>query len=323
MNMKIVKPGSVPEKQTHTTVDTLELTHKLVNSWKAPPFQRDLKINAKVIAVSEEILRAGGVLPGILTIGIFDGDTYVVDGQHRIAAWQQTSLTTGYADVRMHFFESLADMANEFVKLNSQLVKLRPDDILRGYEASNVTLQRIRRKCGFVGYDMVRRSDKAPVLSMSVLLRMWAGSKTEFPAPVNSMDALKSMDEEETNNAIDFVQLCYDAWKRDVEYARLWSAVNLILCAWLYRRTVLGQHMSPSSRVTRMKKEEFRQGLLALSAESQYLDYLIGRNTGERDRAPAYNRIKAIFQRRFYAETSKKIQLPQPAWSHGTTMQRR
>jgi len=316
MIMKLVKPSSVPEKLTHSTMDTIELTPKLVASWKSPPFQRDLKINSKVMAVAEEIKQAGGVLPGILTLGVFDSQVYVVDGQHRIAAWQQTSMDIGYADVRTHWFSSLGEMAKEFVKLNSSLVRLRPDDILRGLEASTPALQKIRRKCGFVGYDMVRRSERAPVLSMSVFLRSWMGSRHEAPQHTTGQEALNGMTEQETDAAINFVTLCYEAWSRDFEYRRLWSMLNFQLCAWLYRRLVLGEHISKASRVARYSKEDFRRCLMALSTDPTYLDYLIGRNMNDRDRAPAYSRIKALFQKRYFQETGKKGQLPIPEWSH-------
>lgn len=316
MSMRIVKPSSPSEKLTRTTVDTLEITQKVVKSWKLPPFQRDLKINPKVRAVADEIRTAGGVLPGILTIGVYDGETYIVDGQHRLAAWQMTGLEVGYADVRMHWFNSVGDMANEFVRLNSSLVRLRPDDILRGMEPSTPALQRIRRKCGFIGYDMVRRSDKAPVLSMSVFLRTWIGTKTEVPGSVQSGVALTMMDEAETTAAIEFIQLCFESWRRDSAYARLWGALNLTLCAWLYRRTVMGEGLSKASRVARLTADEFRKCVLALSADSMYLDYLVGRNLGDRDRAPAYGRVKTIFQQRYLSETGHSIRLPQPPWSH-------
>jgi len=316
MSMKIIKPSSTSEKQTRTTVDTVELSQKLVASWKSPPFQRDLKINAKVIAVSEEIRHSGGVIPGILTVGVLDSETYVVDGQHRLAAWLQTGLPTGYADVRTHWFESLGDMANEFVRLNSSLVKLRPDDILRGFEPSTISLQRIRRKCNFIGYDMVRRSEKAPVLSMSVFIRTWMGSKTDVPAPANTTVALNSLDETETTAAIEFIGLCFEAWRRDPENSRLWSSLNLILCSWLYRRLVLGEKISSQSRIAKFTKEEFRKCLMSLSADPMYLDYLVGRNVSDRDRAPSYQRVKTIFQHRYFTETNKKIQLPMPTWSH-------
>lgn len=319
MSMRIVKPSTPSEKKTSSTMDTLELTQKLVNSWKSPPFQRDLKINAKVLAVAEEIQIAGGVVPGILTIGVLDGETYVVDGQHRLAAWLQTGLPVGYADVRTHFFENMGEMSSEFVRLNSSLVKLRPDDIMRGSEPSSPALQKIRRKCPFIGYDMVRRSDKSPVLSMSVFLRTWVGTQTDVPQQLSGQTSLKQMSDEETVSAIEFITSCYEAWGRDFEYRRLWSAANLITCAWLYRRVVLGEKISSQSRTTKLTKEEFRKCLMALSADGKYLDYLVGRNVSERDRAPIYGRIKTIFQRRYYTETGKKINLPQPAWAHGSS----
>lgn len=316
MNIKIVKPSTTSEKQTQTTVDTIELTPKLVASWKSPTFQRDLKINTKVLAVAEEIKRDGGVLPGVLTIGVLDGETFVVDGQHRIAAWLQTAMPVGYADVRTHWFNSMGEMANEFVRLNSSLVRLRPDDILRGLEPSTPELHRIRRKCGFIGYDMIRRNEKSPLLSMSVFIRTWVGSRADFPQHISSSDALVALDDVETGSAIDFITVCYEAWSRDHEYLRLWGQLNLSLCAWLYRRTVLGEKQTKLTRSAKLTKDEFRKCLMALSAETQYVDYLVGRKLTDRDRAPAYARIKSIFQRRYYTETGKKINLPQPAWTH-------
>lgn len=316
MNIKIVKPSTSSEKQTRTTVDTVELTEKLVASWRLPPFQRDLRINAKVQTVAEEIRQDDGVLPGILTVGVLDGVTYIVDGQHRIAAWRQTGLDYGYADVRTHFFESMGDMAKEFVRLNSSLVKLRPDDIMRGMEPSTPSLQKIRKKCPWIGYDMIRRSANAPVLSMSAFVRMWASSKQEVPAGGSSIESLAVLDDErEANEAVKYVQLCFEAWHRDTEYARLWSALNLTLCAWLYRRIVLGERISANSRSAKFTEDDFRKCLMALSAEAQYLDWLVGRNLSERDRGPAYNRIKAVFTRRYERENGRTIKIVQPAWS--------
>jgi len=318
MNLKLLKPSTTSEKQTHTTMDTIELFPKLVASWKSPLFQRDLKMNGKVIAVAEEIKRNGGVLPGIITIGVLDNETYIVDGQHRLGAFLQTALPMGYADVRTHWFESLAKMAEEFVRLNSQLVKLRPDDILRGMEPSTEALQRIRRKCGYIGYDAVRRSQKGPVVSMSVFVRSWAATRVEVPATsgASALSAVGTMDDAETTAAIDCAGLCFEAWKRDYEYARLWGRLNLTLCMWLFRRIVLGERMTTASRAARLTRDEFRRCLLALSADKGYLEYLVGRNLSDRDRGPTYNQIKALFQRRYLTDTGKSIRLPSPPWSH-------
>jgi hypothetical protein len=40
-----------------------------VLGWKLPAFQRPLRVNAKVLALVEEIRTEGGVIPGILTLG--------------------------------------------------------------------------------------------------------------------------------------------------------------------------------------------------------------------------------------------------------------
>jgi hypothetical protein len=277
MKISIVKPSSLPEKSTRATVDTIELTPKLVASWKSPNFQRELKITPKVLALAEEITRNRGVLPGMLTVGVLDGDTYVVDGQHRLAAWAQSGCEIGYADVRMHFFSNMGEMAREFVHLNSALVRFNPDDILRGLEPSNTALQLIRRKCKFVGYDMVRRGENSPMLSMSVFIRVWEGSAHETPRVRGAVVALETFNADETDNAIDFITLCHDAWGRDREYWRLWSSLN--------------------------------------PADSHYVDWLLGRNLNDRDRGPALTRIKTIFQRRYKADTDAILTLPHAPWA--------
>jgi hypothetical protein len=53
---------------------------------------------------------------------------------------------------------------------------------------------------------------------------------------------------------------------------------------------------------------------MSVSANSDYIDWLVGRNLGEPDRAPVYGRLKTIFAQRTMAETGKKVVLPQPAW---------
>jgi hypothetical protein len=56
----------------------------------------------------------------------------------------------------------MADMGEEFVNLNSQLVTMRPDDIRRGLEGTIEALPTIRRECPFVGYDMIVGSASSP-----------------------------------------------------------------------------------------------------------------------------------------------------------------
>jgi hypothetical protein len=315
-NGKIIPLKTASEKKTRTVVDTIRFTRDTVINWKLPDFQRPLKVNAKVLALAEEIKRDGGVLPGIITLGVLNGTTYKVDGQHRCEAFLLSGLDEGFTDIRTHYFDSIGDMADEYVRLNQQLVRMRPDDILRGIEPSSPPLQEIRKRCPFVGYDMIRRSERSPIVSMSMVLRAWRGSSTEVPAPhgvaASASSLGQTLTDEEARPLIDFLHCALDGFGRDPEYVRLWGGLNVILCMWLYRRMVITQW---SPRTPRLTKEQFKKCLMSLSANEDYLDWLVGRHLGERDRSPAYNKIRSSFAQRLEMETGKKVSMPSPAWS--------
>lgn len=302
-------------KTTHTRMDTIRVTPDSIKAWKNPPFQRPLRVNMQVMALAEEI-KATGVIPGVVTLGILDRVTYLLDGQHRREAFLISEVPAVYADVRYHTFETMADMGEQYIILNGQLVRLRPDDILRAMEGTSEPLQLIRRRCPFVGYDMIRRSERAPILGMSVMLRCWFGSVSETPmsSPASATTIGRMLTMEDVGNCINFLLLAETAWGRDAEYQRLWSALNLTLSMWLYRRLVLSDM---PGRVTKLTKEQFRACLMSLSAEPMYLQWLLGRKLSEGDRSPGYGRIKAIFVRRLMTELGKKAYLPQPPWVTG------
>lgn len=316
MNGKIIPLKTSSEKKTRTTVDTIHFTRDEINSWKNPPFQRPLRINEKVKAIASQIKEDGGVLPGIITLGVLSGVKYLVDGQHRRQAFLLAELPDGYTDVRIHYFDTMADMGEEFVNLNSCIIRLRPDDILRGLEASVPALAEIRKRCPFVGYDMIRRGPTSPIVSMSMALRVWRGSQNEVPAPhgvaSSASNLASTMTEEETRPLIDFLTCAVEGFGRDAEYARLWGSLNLMICMWLYRRTVIVQYSPNTPRLT---KDQFKKCLMSLSANAGYLDWLVGRNLGERDRSPAYDRIRQAFVKRIEADTGKKPRMPAPAWA--------
>lgn len=317
MAVVAIKPTTQVEKKTKTVVDTILVTPEKVRTWKAPLFQRQLRENRKVLALAEQLKTDGGVWPGIVTLGVFNSDTYLIDGQHRAHAFVMSGLTEGYTDVRIHYFNSVAEMGDEFVKLNSQLVVLRPDDILRGLEPSMPVLKTIREVCPFIGYDVVRRGEKTPMLSMSMALRSWRAGIAEVPASGGGSDSGRTiasgMDETELRFFTDFMTMAYKAFGRDVEYQRLWARLNLTLCIWMYKNLVLSQY---SPKTPKLTKELFGRCLMALSADTDYLDWLVGRQLSERDRSPAYVRMKHIFARRILQETGRKVSLPQPAWAH-------
>jgi hypothetical protein len=299
---------------THTTLDTIEVTPNLVQSWKVPPFQRPLRVNDKVMQISSQIREDGGVIPGVIVLGVLNKDRYIVDGQHRREAFLLSECLTGYVDIRVLHFDDMAQMGEEYVNLNSRLVNMRPDDVLRGLEETFPTLGKIKKRCAFVGYDQIRRSEKSPVLSMSALLRCWSASSTEVPRSScgSALSLARTLSMEEADTCIDFLSIAYAAWGRDQAYARLWGNLNLSLCMWLYRRLVITPYSGKTKKLT---KDAFTKCLMSLSADSQYPDWLVGRNNSQRDMSPAYSRIKAAFAKRLEADTGKRPYLPQPAWA--------
>lgn len=308
--LKLVKA----EKQTLTTTDTLAITQRMLSEWKIPPFQRDCRVNAKVLALAEELKHNGGVFPGILTIGILKGVRYIVDGQHRCKAFEISELAEGYSDVRFKQYDSMADMAEDFVQLNSVLVRMRPDDILRGLEGTSQALRKIREQCPFVGYDQLRRSTNAPIVSMSALLRCWFGGGRDVPASVGmpSTEIAKVVTVDDADRLVDFLTIAMKAWGKDPEYARLWGSLTMTICMWIYRKTVLATWGQASFKLTR---DQFAKCMQSLSASEEYLEWAVGRQMGDRDRSPAYRRIKAIFVRRLEDETGKKARFPAPDWA--------
>lgn len=307
------KPSSTPERHTRTTMDTIQFTRAEAEAWVDPPFQRPLHINDKVREVTAQLQQNGGVLSGVLTLGILDKVKYLVDGQHRRRSFMLTSLQQGFADVRICHFDTMAEMGEEYVRLNTQIVKLRPDDLLRGLEGSLLALKLIRASCPFVGYDMIRRNERAPVVSMSAVLRCW--TKAMHDVPSYSASAATMAGELTMENAeilVRFLKLAYTAWGRDTEVVRFWGSLNLTLCMWLYRRTVVASY---SLKTLKFTNDLFGKCLMALTAETAYYNWLLNRQLRERERAPAYNRIKSIFTRRVLAETGAKANLPSPPWA--------
>lgn len=307
--------GTKPQRATKTSVDTVLINAELLKKWQAPPFQRPLRVNDRVATLSEQLKQTSGVLPGVITVGVLDGVTYLLDGQHRIEAFKVAGITEGFADVRTHYFSSMGDMGEEFVLLNSSLVKLRPDDILRGLEGTVEALSNLRKRCPFVGYDMIRRNTRSPIISVAQVLRAWKGSAPEVPTTggMSSYVLARQLTIDDSEQLASFLLLAEPAWGRDLEYRRLWTMLNLCICMWLYRRVVI-QPLNPRVRLT---SDLFGKCLMELSADRRYIDWLSGRSLRELDRSPAYSRIKVIFARRAFRETGKRQLLPSPVRERG------
>lgn len=314
--LKLVAGLKSAPRAVRSQMDTIEITQELAASWLLPPFQRPLKVNQKVVDLAEH-LKSTGVMPGVLTLGKLDKDTYLVDGQHRRQAFVISELPVVYSDVRICHFDTLAEMGEEFVNQNSHLVTLKPDDILRGLENSSPAIMFVRRQCPFIGYDNLRRgSTSSPVVLMSAALRSWDSSSREAPSKSTSTTAIAAaLTEEEARLMVPFMKAAWSAWRSDSENYRLWGALNLTLCAWLWRNMVLTRY---SARTTQLTERQFVACLMSLANQTDYIDWLLGRHMSEHNRAPAYARIKSAFVSRMAIELpDSKIYFPAPSWTLG------
>ncbi len=307
-------------KASQSRMDTLILDQAMVSQWRIPPFQRPLRINEKVRIVAEQ-MKSTESIEGVITLGKHNADQsfYIVDGQHRVEAFKLSGLGEIIADVRVCSFDNMSDMADEFVRLNSSLVRMRPDDILRGLEGSTPALKAIRRSCEFVGYDQIRRGKSSPIVSMSALLRCWSAASGETPSTNGGGSAAslaQSLDQGSQQNLIGFLATAHSAWGRDPEYLRLWGNLNLTLCMWMFNRLVIDRDRSGNKRYVILSMPEFKRCLMSVSADGDYLAWLPGRNLNDRDRSPCYSRLKTIFSRRLTEDSKgKKPALPSPAWA--------
>ena len=98
--LTVLKPKTSSEKMTRTVVDTILVTPTIVKQWKAPPFQRPVRENDKVRALAEKLKIDDGVWPGIVTLGVLAGETFLLGDRDRSPAYQR---------IKASFVERLRD----------------------------------------------------------------------------------------------------------------------------------------------------------------------------------------------------------------------
>lgn len=322
----VVSSGRDAPKNMRSTMDTRIVTPDETMQWRIPPFQRALRVNAKVHEIAEKLGgEGGGCIEGVITLGLLARDKalYVVDGQHRLEAFRLSNLKEGIVDLRIIEFDTMQEMATEFARLNTPIARMTPDDNLRALEYSVEALRMIREACPFVGYGAVRRRDSpgGPIVGMAMVIKAWWGSGRDTPvhngmAPAGQLGA--EMSKLETQQLVTFLTMALAAWGRDPEYWRLWGALNTTLCMWLYRRLVLDQIRGGNKKAVVLSPAQFQGCLTALSADATYLDWLTGRALGDRDRSPCYGRMASVFVRRLMqAKGAQRNQflMPKPAWA--------
>ena len=286
---------AVKDRNTETKVETIVFTRAEAEAWEVPPFQRPITVNQKVRDLAEELIRNGGIIPDVLTFGVLDRRTYLIDELQKRNAFMLANLAEGYADTRTIYVDSMAELGRTFVRLNSHLVAMKPDDNLRGLEASLPVLAYIRKQCPFVGYGTVNRGKSQVVTSMSVVLRAWAISAPDVPGATHAvLTVAESLTEEDGRQLAKFLQAAYNAWGKEIEYGRFWTAINLTLNMWMYRRIVLTAY---SAKTQKIDDAQFTKCLMTLSADPHYGDWLLGRKLGQIDRGPCLSKIRDIYGR--------------------------
>jgi hypothetical protein len=320
-----IMPFARPKSEVEPTLEKTQMETKVLSlaemyNWQLPPFQRDEVQTKKVIELADELKCNGGMVSGVILLGMMRSKEqsslpaviYLVDGQQRRCACGLSGLEEFIADVSLKFYDSMADMAEDFKRVNSRLVPLRPDDLLRAYEITNINLNKLREDCPFVGYGNIRRCDRDPILSMSVVLKGWFGSGLPTPGQQSqAVQLVERFDDNQRQLLTVFLLAAHTAWGSDRQYHRLWSNLNLVMCMYLYRKLVL----EPNPRRPPLPIEMFRKCLMSVSANTSYCDWLQGRSISERDRSPCYRRLKTIFADRLAIEYHGKIfKLPKPEW---------
>lgn len=317
--MEVPNYRNAIERSLRSVTAYTKLTVADVNEWVIDPdIQRDLRLTPKVKAIGI-VIGQTKLIPSTITIGIYDGKQYLLDAHHRVEGWKMYVENGGEdgvcALVNWIHFDTQAAMALKFVELQMCLVRMRPDDGLRALQHSSPPLQLIKDECPYVGFGAIQRCNTtSAVLSMSVLLRCWMGSKPETPVTSSgaALDITLAMNMVDARQCADFVALAHRAWGRVAEYSRLWGALNLTLCMWLYRRMVLD---TTTTEVTHLTPDQFRMCLVALTNSTpnidDYVEWLRSKTMNHQNRQIAMQRyILALFSARIRQERGQRARKP-------------
>jgi hypothetical protein len=304
-------------------METRIVTLAELESWQLPPVQGVFKVNKRVLEYVDELKRNGGIIGGVITLGRLPNDArlWKVDGCHRTQGAIMSGLTQFFVEIRTIEFQTMGELAEEYVKMNTPLSRKTPNDILRAMEENLPNMRLLHEQCSFIGYDNIRRCvTSSPIIGMAQVLRTWNGAKQETPGgggqsggPREIAEEFDARDVEELSS---FLNSVYGAWGMDPEYHRLWGSLNLTMCMWLFQQLVLGKR-EPRKKTIYLTVAQFGRCMMSVSASGDYVDWVRGRQMSERDRSPCYTRLKKIIGMRILEDTGQRPMFPQPAWYSG------
>lgn len=320
-------PRSVPKAARPTSEARIftpsDVTHMITHN--RPEFQRPLNLNPDVIEAARDMMReAHGdkermcTIEGTIEFGRYKGVDYLLDGQHRLfgayalaAGIKKLEGTTelvtedgsqplfALANVMITPYESMAEMADAFVKLNKKLAPLKPDDLLRGRESSNAYLREIREECPFIGYEKNRFTKATTMISMSAAIRTWFGSGATPSSGPNADRAAALLDEVQTERIVAFFRACAAAgWvNTDRMNERLWGTLNIGINMWLFRKFVYGtaNKIKGTRGATALSASQYAECMKDLR-NPDYFKFLGSRSLRFQDRRPTYDYVKELFE---------------------------
>jgi len=217
-----------------------------------------------------EYIEENEEIPDVIMLGTLPNDPtiYIVDGQHRQVKFLASRVNEAFARIRWEEYDTMEQIGLAFYTANGgKSLLTSADDMLRSKHLSSPPLYRLVTECPFIGFDYIRFGDGGPVMSASAAVKSWIASGLDKPRSAlgKSVGVLvDNVTDEETEDMIRFYKMCYKVWGKDKENRRMWLNINVALCAWLYRRLVLGQ--KKIGRLSSLTEEEFEYCLATLAA---------------------------------------------------------
>ena len=302
-------------------ITEMTLTKEMVKAWEPPPFQRRVSVTREFRKLLEQIKRDGYIVSAIY-LGIWNGKTYIVDGNHRTAAFFSSERSTMRAPVIIRHYvngpDGLIQMCEDFLSISKHIKPPRPDDMLKALGATTGHVGLIEKACPFIGYSNLWKGKEFPVVNMARVIRCLAISKQDVPnsPSAGALDLARALTPEDTHCLITFMRGAFRAWGRDAEFRPMWGTLNLTLGLWFYRRMTSGPDFHGKGEP--MSPLPFSRYLVALAMSDRYRSLMAGKS-GMRmhdpdTRNPVCREFMRVFARKLKKENLKNIFLPIPKW---------
>lgn len=282
-------------------LDSIDIEEFHKDTWqsilKTPPSARNVIATNKFKEYVGKI-DASGVIPGRLTIAIYNSEKYLVDGWHRMFAFHQTSRQSALAEVKYVQCKTAESMCRLFTDINEPIRSVSVSDKLRNIYGYNPDFKRLVDKRKYLTF-----SGKKMGIMISVLLYAWFASKRESPFKASGklISLVEKMTREEFEVFGDLIDEIHEAW--DYRKPVLWRGLNMASVFWMLRQ----MNVSKSDR---------RKILEAIDQDDSYTDMISGKGSNNVDNgAMAYDALTKIVRRAVpHDQDGKPIDIPKRLW---------